>query len=71
MIAASTKGWRIAGCLVLFKAAYLVLLSTALCLWPRGQTEAMFYFTHGNHTPDGHLTFASHFVPITLNTIYL
>jgi hypothetical protein len=62
MIAPSTKGWRIAGYLVLFKVAYLVLLSTALCLWPRGQVEAIFYCTHGNHTPDGHLPFASHFV---------
>jgi hypothetical protein len=62
MIIVSAMGHRFAGFLILFKAAYLVLLSSALLSWPRGEEQAIFYSTHHTQTPDGCLSFASHFV---------
>jgi hypothetical protein len=62
LIAPFANGWRLAGVLVLFKVAYLVLLSWALVFWPTFEEGNISPSSRQRWTSDGHLTLGSHFV---------
>lgn len=61
MTSISRKTRRIVGSLILFKATYIVLLSAALLSWPTFKRDDIFHSAWANWTPEGYLTFGSHF----------